>query len=186
MQGGVSLFTQFWENYGTVCTQIPRLLSHRPKVQKSSLKFWLRDVGHFSIGQMTRVPVRYYNISPDQPLLVLLAALHLVLHPATHFHAHLLLLGPFRGCTIVAWHNMQESVPVVSHKFKSGLSVPKEIHRIECSQWGVALVLFLRWNISPIGPCTLCTGLNANFSFRQLQLLHSSRWMPPLARVNRG
>ena len=86
------------------------------------------------------------------------------------------------------WHNMQESVPVVSHKFKSGLSVSKELDGIECSQWGVALVLFLRWNISPIRPCTgthtVCTGLNANFSFRQRsyfippgECLHLRGWM---------
>ena len=98
---------------GRFAYQIPLLLSHRPKVQKSSLKFWLRDVGHFSIGQMTPVPVRYYNISPPSPSLAL---------PYIWFYI-------FMHIWFILWlrYNMQGSVPVVSHKFKSGLSVSKEM-----------------------------------------------------------
>ena len=143
------LLAQFWENYGTVCTQIPLLLSHRPKVQKSSLKFWLCDVGHFSIGQMTRVPVRYYNISPPSPTC-----------PALHSVLHFVLLRSFRGCTC-GFGTICKSVPVVSHKFKSGLTVSKEMGLS-------AMEVCPRSYFKDCGSHSAVTGLNANFSFRQV------------------
>ena len=73
---------------------------------------------------MTRVPVRYYNISSQLalPYIWFYIFMHICFFSVNSVVVPLYKCGPGTIC---------KSVPVVSHKFKSGLSVSKEI---ECNQ----------------------------------------------------
>ena len=80
--------------------------------------------------------------------------------PALHSVLHFVLLGSFRGCTC-GFGTICKSVPVVSHKFKSGLTVSKEMGLS-------AMEVCPRSYFKDCGSHSAVTGLNANFSFRQV------------------
>ena len=171
MGPGVSLFTQFWENYGrTVC--VPDSSPPFPPAKSAeifikiltprcrSFLHWTNDAGPGEVLQ-------YFPPSPSLAL------------PYIWFYI-------FMHIWFILWlrYNMQGSVPVVSHKFKSGLSVSKEMGLSAVSPC-IAPISNSKVEHKPVHIRVKC-----KFLFPpELQLLHHSNclqgWMRPLVRVNR-